>query len=336
MAGLSIQELLGEKEAGLDLELLAGERGLGNCVQVPRIQKPGLALAGYTTNLHPDRIQVLGSTELSYLNHLPPEKAATNLRRFCALNVSCFIITKGQEPPDRLVMEAEQQGIPLLRTHHQSSTFISLITQFLEERLLPSTTVHGVLVDVLGVGVLLLGKSGIGKSECALDLVLKGHRLVADDVVKVRMKLPAVLFGEGMDLLHYHMEIRGLGIINIKHLFGVAAIRERKKIDVAVELLEWEDGKEYDRLGLEEQKYSILDPAAISRRSSKWRRAINCSRKWVITAPSNSRTGWKSGWRKWRTCTLTPLSGIILNEPETGIRSHRPVRFRKDRRRPCP
>jgi HPr kinase/phosphorylase len=258
MAGLSIQELLGEKEAGLDLELLAGERGLGNCVQVPRIQKPGLALAGYTTNLHPDRIQVLGSTELSYLNHLPPEKAATNLRRFCALNVSCFIITKGQEPPDRLVMEAEQQGIPLLRTHHQSSTFISLITQFLEERLLPSTTVHGVLVDVLGVGVLLLGKSGIGKSECALDLVLKGHRLVADDVVKVRMKLPAVLFGEGMDLLHYHMEIRGLGIINIKHLFGVAAIRERKKIDVAVELLEWEDGKEYDRLGLEEQKYGIL------------------------------------------------------------------------------
>ncbi|WP_027715706.1 HPr(Ser) kinase/phosphatase [Desulfuromonas sp. TF] len=258
MAGLSIQELLGEKEAGLDLELLAGERGLGNCVQVPRIQKPGLALAGYTTNLHPDRIQVLGSTELSYLNHLTPEKAAVNLRQFCALNVSCFIITKGQEPPERLVMEAEQQGIPLLRTHHQSSTFISMITQFLEERLLPSTTVHGVLVDVLGVGVLLVGKSGIGKSECALDLVLKGHRLVADDVVKVRMKLPAVLFGEGMDLLHYHMEIRGLGIINIKHLFGVAAIRERKKIDVAVELLEWEEGKEYDRLGLEEQKYGIL------------------------------------------------------------------------------
>jgi HPr kinase/phosphorylase len=258
MAGLSIQELLGEKEAGLDLELLAGERGLGNCVQVPRIQKPGLALAGYTTNLHPDRIQVLGSTELSYLNHLTPEKAAVNLRQFCALNVSCFIITKGQEPPERLVMEAEQQGIPLLRTHHQSSTFISMITQFLEERLLPSTTVHGVLVDVLGVGVLLLGKSGIGKSECALDLVLKGHRLVADDVVKVRMKLPAVLFGEGMDLLHYHMEIRGLGIINIKHLFGVASIRERKKIDVAVELLEWEEGKEYDRLGLEEQKYGIL------------------------------------------------------------------------------
>lgn len=258
MAGLSIQELLSEKEAGLDLELLAGEAGLAHLVQVPRIQKPGLALAGYTTNLHPDRIQVLGSTELSYLESLPVEKAAVNLRQLCALDISCFIITKGQTPPAILIRETEQQGIPLLRTHHQSSTFISLITNFLEERLLPSTTVHGVLVDVLGVGVLLLGKSGVGKSECALDLVLRGHRLVADDIVKVRMKLPAVLFGEGMDLLHYHMEIRGLGIINIKHLFGVAAIRERKKIDLAVELVEWEDGREYDRLGLVEQQYSLL------------------------------------------------------------------------------
>jgi HPr kinase/phosphorylase len=258
MAGLSIQELLSEKEAGLDLELLAGETGLDHRVQVPRIQKPGLALAGYTTNLHPDRIQVLGSTELSYLASLPAEKAEGNLRRLCALDISCFIITKGQTPPAILVRETEQQGIPLLRTHHQSSTFISLVTNFLEERLLPATTVHGVLVDVLGVGVLLLGKSGVGKSECALDLVLRGHRLVADDIVKVRMKLPAVLFGEGMDLLHYHMEIRGLGIINIKHLFGVAAIRERKKIDLAVELVEWEEGREYDRLGLVEQQYPLL------------------------------------------------------------------------------
>lgn len=258
MGGLSIQELLSEKEAGLDLELLAGEAGLSHLVQVPRIQKPGLALAGYTTNLHPDRIQVLGSTELTYLESLPVDKASAHLRQLCALDISCFIITKGQQPPEILVRETQQQGIPLLRTHHQSSTFISLITNFLEERLLPSTTVHGVLVDVLGVGVLLLGKSGVGKSECALDLVLRGHRLVADDIVKVRMKLPAVLFGEGMDLLHYHMEIRGLGIINIKHLFGVAAIRERKKIDLAIELVEWEEGREYDRLGLVEQQYSLL------------------------------------------------------------------------------
>jgi len=259
MAGLTIQELLNEKEAGLDLELLAGESGLGRCVQIPRIQKPGLALAGYVTNLHPDRIQVLGSTELSYLDHLSEDVAKENLTKLCDLSPCCFIITKNQSPQELLIRVAESRHIPLLRTHHQSSTFISLITKYLEERLLPSTTVHGVLVDILGVGVLLIGKSGIGKSECALDLVLKGHRLVADDIVKVRLKLPAVLFGEGMDLLHYHMEIRGLGILNIKHLFGVAAIRERKKIDLVIELVEWEDDIEYDRLGLEELTYPLLN-----------------------------------------------------------------------------
>ncbi len=261
MARLSIAELLAEKESGLDLELLAGKGGLERVVLVPRIQKPGLALAGYTKNLHPDRIQVLGSTELTYLDEITaqdPERAQQNISDLCSLEICCCIITKGQEAPADLLREVDRRDIPLLRSHHVSSTFISLITQYLEERLLPQTTIHGVLVDVLGVGVLLIGKSGIGKSECALDLVLRGHRLVADDVVKVRFKFPAVLFGEGSDLLHYHMEIRGLGIINIKHLFGVAAIRERKKIDLVIELAEWQDGAEYDRLGLEDRHYELL------------------------------------------------------------------------------
>jgi HPr kinase/phosphorylase len=261
MGQISIAELLSEKEAGLDLEILAGEGGLNRLVQIPRIQKPGLALAGYIKNLHPDRIQVLGSTELTYIAEITsqdPDRARQNIRELCSLEICCFIITKGQEAPDTLLEEVERRNIPLLRTHHISSNFISLITQYLEERLLPQTTIHAVLVDVLGVGVLLTGKSGIGKSECALDLVLRGHRLVADDVVKVRFKFPAVLFGQGSDLLHYHMEIRGLGIINIKHLFGVAAIRERKKIDLVIELAEWQDGTEYDRLGLEERHYELL------------------------------------------------------------------------------
>ncbi len=257
MTELTIQEILDEKEAGLDLQLLAGAEGLSRAITVPRIQKPGLALAGYTTNLHPDRIQVLGSTELSYLGHLPEEKALKSANDLCALHLACLVVTKNQVVPDYLVKAADRHQTPLLRTYHLSSDFISLITKFLEERLLPSSTVHGVLIDVLGVGVLLQGKSGIGKSECALDLILRGYRLVADDVIKVRLKLPAVIFGEGMDLLHYHMEIRGLGIINIKHLFGVAAIRERKKIDLVLQLVEWEQGKEYDRLGLEEDSYLI-------------------------------------------------------------------------------
>lgn len=258
MAGMTIKELLAEKESKLDLVLLAGSLGLDRSVHVPRIQKPGLALAGYTPNLHPDRIQVLGETELSYLSTLHPDKAKLNIQELCALSICCLIITKGLAPPAFLAEECESRHIPLLRTHHQSSTFISMLTTFLEERLLPSTTLHGVLVDVLGVGVLLVGKSGIGKSECALDLVLRGHRLVADDVIKVRMKLPAVLFGEGSDLLTYHMEIRGLGIINIKHLFGVASIRERKKIDLVIELVEWQEGAEYDRLGIDEESYTVL------------------------------------------------------------------------------
>lgn len=261
MPRLSIAELLSEKEAGLHLELLAGERGLDRHVQVPRIQKPGLALAGYTKNLHPDRLQVLGSTELSYLAELierDPRKADFAVKQLCSFDICCFIVTKSQFLPQNLLDEANRKDIPLLRTHHQSSTFISLVTQYLEERLLPQTSIHGVLVDVLGVGVLITGKSGIGKSECALDLILRGHRLVSDDIVKVRLKMPAVLFGEGSDLLHYHMEIRGLGIINIKHLFGVSAVRERKKIDMAIELVRWQDGQEYDRLGLEENRYELL------------------------------------------------------------------------------
>jgi len=258
MAGLSVREILEEKEAGLELSLVAGGGGLDKRVTIPRIQKPGLALAGYLSSLHPDRIQILGSTELSYLAQLEDEEALSHVKDLCSLNISCLIVTKGQQIPVLLAREADSRNIPLLVTPLQSSVFISLITRFLEERLLPSTTIHGVLVDVLGVGVLIKGKSGVGKSECALELVLRGHRLVADDVVKVRLKLPAVLFGEGMDLAHYHMEIRGLGIINIKHLFGVAAIRERKKIDLVVELVEWDNNLAYDRLGVDEEKFNLL------------------------------------------------------------------------------
>ncbi|MDY0211440.1 MAG: HPr(Ser) kinase/phosphatase [Desulfuromonadaceae bacterium] len=259
MKKLSVKRLLAEKDTGLELELVSGTDGLDKLIESHRIQKPGLALAGHLNFLHPSRVQILGSTELSFLKTLSEEAVECNVERFCALGFSCMIVTKGQMIPTVLLEKTRKYSIPLLRTQLQSSTFISLISRFLEERLLPETSVHGVLVDVFGVGVLLMGKSGIGKSECALDLILRGHRLVADDVVKVRTKLPAVLFGEGSDLLHYHMEIRGLGIINIKHLFGVSAIRERKKIDVAIKLTEWQNGEMYDRLGIDEQYFELMD-----------------------------------------------------------------------------
>ncbi len=257
MPKLSIQEILDETEAGLDLELLAGAEGLNKCISVPRIQKPGLALAGYIDSLHADRAQILGATELSFLAGMPLEKAKEQVEQLCHQNLSCLIVTKNQEVPDYLIEYANHGKTPLLRTSHLSSHFIALITRFLEERLLPTSTLHGVLVDVLGMGVLIQGKSGVGKSECALELILRGHRLVADDIVKVRFKLPSVIFGEGMDLLHHHMEIRGLGIINLKHLFGVAAIRERKKIDLVVELVAWDDQETYDRLGVDDMTFNI-------------------------------------------------------------------------------
>lgn len=258
MISLSIEDLLMDEEYGLDLKLIAGGKGLHHRVHSSRIQKPGLALTGYTEHLHPDRVQVLGNTEISYLRQIPEQAAINYVIMLCAFPISCFIITKGLDPPDFLKTEAEKAGIPLLVTSHQSSTFISLITKFLEERLLPTTHIHGVLVDVLGVGVLLLGKSGIGKSECALDLVIRGHRLVADDVIFIKKKMPAALVGQAGETIQYHMEIRGLGIINIKDLYGVSSIREKKIIDMVLELVEWDPVHEYDRLGIDDQIYTIL------------------------------------------------------------------------------
>jgi HPr kinase/phosphorylase len=255
---LSIEDMYQDEDYGLDLVLLAGRRGLVNRIYSSRIQKPGLALTGYTEHLHPDRVQVLGNTEISYLRQLPEDLGTEYIRKLCTFPISCFIVTKGLVPPPFLKEVAEEAGIPLLGTPHQSSTFISLITKFLEESLLPTTHIHGVLVDVLGVGVLLLGKSGIGKSECALDLIIRGHRLVADDIVFLKKKMPAALVGQAGESLQYHMEIRGLGIINIKNIFGVSSIREKKIIDLVVELVEWDAAQEYDRLGIDEEVYTIL------------------------------------------------------------------------------
>ncbi|MDD2852814.1 MAG: HPr(Ser) kinase/phosphatase [Desulfuromonadaceae bacterium] len=255
---LSIQDLLTENEYGLGLSLIGGKPGLSHRVFSSRIQKPGLALAGYFEHLHPDRLQVLGNTEISYLEQIDNRKVTENITKLCSFPISCFIVTKGLHPPQLLLDLADANAIPVLATPHQSSTFISLITKFLEERLLPTTHLHGVLMDVLGVGVLLSGKSGIGKSECALDLVIRGHRLVADDMVFVKKKMPAVLVGQAEESLQYLMEIRGLGIINIKDLYGVSAIRDKKIIDMFLELVEWDESSEYDRLGVDDSTVTIL------------------------------------------------------------------------------
>jgi HPr kinase/phosphorylase len=259
MNALTVEELLTRSDAyGLELDALTGTTGLDRRITEARIQKPGLALAGFTYHLHADRLQILGETEVTYLRTLAPDARRAAVRQVCIEGLSCFVITKNLEAPAELLEEVAGAGIPLLRTRLSSASFIEKVTGALEDRLAERTSLHGVLIDVLGIGILLLGKSGIGKSECALDLVVRGYRLVADDIVEVRKKPPASLIGSGLELIKHHMEIRGLGIINIKDLFGIASIRETKKIELVIELVEWKSDEEYDRLGFDDLTYEVL------------------------------------------------------------------------------
>jgi HPr kinase/phosphorylase len=258
MQSLKIGALLEDTRFDLRVELVAGRPGLDRKLTSSRVQKPGLALAGFLGHLHRERLQVFGNTEISFLATLPEERQAQVVKDLFAADIAGLCVTKNLEVPRVLVGAAEAAGIPLFRTKQLSSVFIANVERFLEDALTLSTSLHGVLVDVLGVGVLILGKSGIGKSECALDLVLRGHRLVADDIVDVKRKADVVV-GSGSAIIRHHMEIRGIGIINIKDLFGVAAVRDHKKIELVVELMEWDPGVEYDRLGVEERKFTVLD-----------------------------------------------------------------------------
>ncbi|MFN2387320.1 MAG: HPr(Ser) kinase/phosphatase [Thermoanaerobaculia bacterium] len=257
-AGLTSQILLSPLLEGLRMRVVAGEEGFGRAISWGRIQRPGLALAGFLPFIKPGRIQIVGESELHYLETMPSEERRERIASICALPVAAFVVTKGQRVPDDLARECEGQNIPLLVSDQTTSVVIQSITRVLEDELAPSTSVHGVLVDVYGMGVLLLGDSGIGKSECALDLIQRGHRLVADDVVQIRKYPNGALVGRASDMIRYHMELRGIGIINIKHLFGVSAVRSSKSIELVIELERWDPSKKYDRLGLDGQTYAIL------------------------------------------------------------------------------
>ena len=255
---IPISRLLEDGTFDLALELVAGKAGLDRRISSSRIQKPGLALTGFTEHLHPERIQVFGNTELSYLRTLSDEEQQQVLGKIFEAHLACVVVTKGLEVPPALAEGAEKAGLALMRTPLASGTFIAQVQAFLEEALTTTGTLHGVFLDVYGVGVLLLGKSGIGKSEIALDLVMNGHRLVADDVVNVTRRSDGIVSGHGNELLRHHMEIRGLGIINIEDLFGVAAVRERKRLELVIELVEWNPTQEYDRLGVDQGTMNIV------------------------------------------------------------------------------
>ena len=257
MTAVSVAELVAH--APLELRAIAGLSGLGRTVTVPRIQKPGLALTGWPEQLHPSRVLVIGATEIDYLaDNIVARTAGINT--ILASGPACVVVCRGLEPPQALCIATEERGVPLLGSTLTTADFIVNVTSWMSDRLAPSRDQHGVLLDVLGIGVLLLGKSGIGKSETALDLVVRGHRLVADDVIQLRRQGAAVT-GAPAGILGHHMEIRGLGIINIKDLFGISAVRPAKKIELVVEMHEWSANEEYDRLGFEDHFDDVLGVA---------------------------------------------------------------------------
>ena len=241
------------------LALIAGSAGSARVVTHPRIQKPGLALVGHYHGLVATRIQILGETETSYLASLPPAARAASVRGFFGQGFSLVVVTSDHRTllPE-LITAADLAAVPLALSDSRSSHTIAALHMTLDERLAPRSIVHGVLVDVFGQGLLLLGKSGIGKSECALELVMRGHRLVADDAVHCEWRPPGVVFGAPADLLKHHIEVRGLGVLNVKNLFGVTATRDRKRINLVIRLLEWSDDAEYDRMGIEDRYHDIL------------------------------------------------------------------------------
>jgi HPr kinase/phosphorylase len=255
----TVSELYRVKASHLGLKLAGGVNGLENQIDSPRIQKLGLALAGYTDYLRSGRVQSLGRTEMNFLNRLGEVERKEACRRPFELELACIVITSGLEPPQELREYARQFSVPILLTDSVSTRALDEISEYLEEELAPTTSIHAVLMEVLGLGVLLVGKSGIGKSECGLELVLRGHRLVSDDMVNIKRLGTERLVGAGPDFLRFHMELRGLGIINIRDLFGISSVSLQKQIDLAIELVRWRDRSEGDRIGFEEREYQLLE-----------------------------------------------------------------------------
>lgn len=256
---VTVAELLGPELADLRLSPLCGEENRDNEITNPRVQKPGLAFAGFYRYIKPGRVQIIGESEVNFIATIDEETRAERFDAITRMPIPVIIITKGLEPDPLLVDLCGRRGLPVLSSLSLSSTVIKRVSNYLEDHLVPSTHLHGVLLEIYGLGVLLIGESGVGKSECALDLITRGHSLVADDRVTVKRYPNGDMVGSAEGAHRHHMELRGLGIVNVQDLFGLASVRERKTIDLVIQLERWDESKAYDRLGLDETVYTILD-----------------------------------------------------------------------------
>jgi HPr kinase/phosphorylase len=243
----------------LNLRCIGGRKGLTRQIGIPDINRPGLALSGFFDSFAYNRIQIYGRGEVAYLRKLEADQKTDTIRQMFTYSIPCCIFTHNLNPGDNFFREAEGAQCPILQTDLPTSEFSTRIMRVLSDIYAPRQSLHGVLVEVYGLGILILGDSGVGKSETALDLIKLGHRLVADDVVEIHCVSGNILLGSGANkIIAHHMEIRGLGIINITHLFGVGAIRDKKQIQLVVKLEEWDSQKNYDRIGTDEQYMEIL------------------------------------------------------------------------------
>ncbi len=259
MPQISIGKMLEDYGDQLALSSVAGQGGIDNTLSTSDVHRPGLALTGFLGLFTFDRVQVMGNTEMLYLSSLEPDVCRQTLETIFQFDIPCMVITDGNEVLPVMIELSNVQQIPLLTTPFATTKFAHLFSYYLDDVFAPRTAIHGSLVDVYGIGLLFVGASGIGKSEIAVDLVERGHRLVADDVVLVSRKLQGIIVGSSGETLRDHIEIRGLGILNVRNMFGVRAVRMQKRIEVVVKLIKWDETAAYDRIGLDEDWVSILD-----------------------------------------------------------------------------
>lgn len=259
MGLISVETLLEENRERLKIDIISGKNGLKNQIISLELNRPGLALAGFVDLFTFNRIQLIGNTELLYLINLNKKERIEAFEVICQFDLPCIIFTNGKLPPAELIDICEERSIPLLITHLPTTQFVHLLNYYLEDIFAPAVQVHGTLVDVYGIGLLFTGRPGIGKSEVSLDLVERGHRLVADDIVRIVRKARGIIVGTSNELTRAMLEIRGVGIVDVQQMFGVRATRHQKRIEIEVNLVDWDDSKTLNRTGLDEEISTILD-----------------------------------------------------------------------------
>ncbi|MEJ2052552.1 MAG: HPr(Ser) kinase/phosphatase [Calditrichaceae bacterium] len=256
---ITVRTFLQENEIPLKLKLVCSENGLNRKITISDLHRPGLALSGFVELFTSDRIQILGNTEIKYLSGLSNTELKKSIDRFTEFEIPAIIVTNNNPIPEHLIKAATRRYISILSTPFSTTRATHLMGEYLESKFAPKVSMHGSLVDVYGMGMLFTGRSGIGKSEIALDLIERGHRLVADDLVIITKTAEDVLIGRGREISEHVIEVRGVGLVDIRRIFGVRGVRLQKRVEVEVHLVDWEKDMEYDRTGLDEHSTNILD-----------------------------------------------------------------------------